>query len=326
MLRPSSGSIHRSKARYMPTVTYESIRDLIMERLASGVYPVGAKLPASRDLANEVGAHRNTVAKAYQALADMGLVRPRPGRGTYVTALVGRNNSQALLPLVRAHCTELVTKARRLGLREQELRSILDEEIAATFCPQPMQAAFVECNREDSMGAVAEIEVATGFQIKPLLLTDLAANPESVGKAYDVVFTSLFHINEVHEILSTVAPELRVVGLYTQPDEDALRAIARIDRNARVGVIASNVDGAARFVALVNTYGAANTAVRLSPNKEEIEMLAAEVDVIVSSRSQAVQTRQQSLTIPIIELPFHVTQPSIALITDVLTTRTPVAE
>ena len=70
----------------MGQLSAHAVRDIVIDRLASGAHPIGSKLPTSRELAAEIGAHRNTVAKAYQELANLGLVSVRQGRGTYVVA------------------------------------------------------------------------------------------------------------------------------------------------------------------------------------------------------------------------------------------------
>lgn len=52
--------------------------------IRAGRYRPGQRLPAGRDLARRLGVHRETVGAAYRELADRGLVRVRPGSGTYV--------------------------------------------------------------------------------------------------------------------------------------------------------------------------------------------------------------------------------------------------
>jgi len=54
--------------------------------IARGALPTGARLPASRVLADELGFARNTVAEAYRRLAEEALVVPRVGVGTVVAA------------------------------------------------------------------------------------------------------------------------------------------------------------------------------------------------------------------------------------------------
>jgi GntR family transcriptional regulator/MocR family aminotransferase len=63
---------------------YRQLFDRIVDRIRSGAFPPGTRLPPSRALADELGAHRNTVVRAYADLADAGFVTSTVGRGTFV--------------------------------------------------------------------------------------------------------------------------------------------------------------------------------------------------------------------------------------------------
>ena len=63
---------------------YRQIVDQISERISSGVYPAGFRLPTTRSLAKELSVHRNTVVRAFEELASRGLVYTVVGSGTYV--------------------------------------------------------------------------------------------------------------------------------------------------------------------------------------------------------------------------------------------------
>ena len=60
-----------------------------LERLMrDGLLPAGAKLPATRELADELGVNRATVVLAYEELVAAGLARARVGQGTFVAERV----------------------------------------------------------------------------------------------------------------------------------------------------------------------------------------------------------------------------------------------
>jgi DNA-binding transcriptional MocR family regulator len=65
---------------------YQQLFDQIVERVRTGTFPAGYRLPPTRTLALELGAHRNTVVRAYADLEAAGFVVSRVGRGTFVTA------------------------------------------------------------------------------------------------------------------------------------------------------------------------------------------------------------------------------------------------
>ncbi|NBE93016.1 FadR family transcriptional regulator [Nonomuraea sp. KC401] len=74
----------------MRNVARTSLVDSAIEELrreiASGVWPVGTKIPSESQLAQSLGMSRLSVREAVRVLAHAGLLHTRQGDGTYVTA------------------------------------------------------------------------------------------------------------------------------------------------------------------------------------------------------------------------------------------------
>lgn len=66
---------------------YQQLFDAIVDRIRTGAFPAGFRLPPTRVLAKELDAHRNTVVRAYTRLEQAGFVGSTVGRGTFVLAL-----------------------------------------------------------------------------------------------------------------------------------------------------------------------------------------------------------------------------------------------
>ncbi|WP_173264990.1 GntR family transcriptional regulator [Streptomyces pacificus] len=58
----------------------------IAEQIRNGRLPVGARLPAERDLSEQYGVAINTIRRAVRELRDQGLVITVPIKGTFVRA------------------------------------------------------------------------------------------------------------------------------------------------------------------------------------------------------------------------------------------------
>jgi GntR family hexuronate regulon transcriptional repressor len=71
---------------------YQDLARNILEDLASGRYPVGARLPAERELAAAYNVSRPTVREAIIALEVQGLVEVKVGSGAYVRRLPGKED------------------------------------------------------------------------------------------------------------------------------------------------------------------------------------------------------------------------------------------
>src|SRR5687768_7830870 len=63
---------------------YKQIFDQVVGRIRNGAWAPGHRLPPTRDLCRELGAHRNTVVRAYEDLESAGFVVSTVGRGTFV--------------------------------------------------------------------------------------------------------------------------------------------------------------------------------------------------------------------------------------------------
>jgi GntR family transcriptional regulator len=65
---------------------WAQIEDALAARIARGELQVGDRLPAERELAEQLTVSRGTIRQALDALAARGLVERGVGRGTFVAA------------------------------------------------------------------------------------------------------------------------------------------------------------------------------------------------------------------------------------------------
>ena len=92
---------------------YRQIADQIQGEIEAARLEVGARLPTIRDLARTLGVNRDTVAQAYEALAEAGLLEATVGRGTFVAAPAKTNgNGHAFQPTFPALVDRLLAFER----------------------------------------------------------------------------------------------------------------------------------------------------------------------------------------------------------------------
>ncbi len=111
-----------------PTRLYQKIAQKLIDELRDGLYAVGDRMPAERDLAKKFGVSRPVVREAMLALEVLGLIEVKVGSGAYVVRLSGREES----PGFNVSPFELV-EARMLIEGEAAALAashITDEEIA----------------------------------------------------------------------------------------------------------------------------------------------------------------------------------------------------
>src|SRR3989337_2773332 len=68
-----------------PGLRYVVVADEIADRISSGVYNVGDRLPSQQQLAKELGVSLTTLRSAVELLQERGFLRSDHGLGTFVT-------------------------------------------------------------------------------------------------------------------------------------------------------------------------------------------------------------------------------------------------
>lgn len=100
-----------------PVPPFEQVRSQIAAAIAVGGIKAGSQLPTVRQLASDLGLAPNTVARAYRALEEAGLVETRGRAGTTVADVQApRRRPPALL----AAAADYLARARQLGASDDE--------------------------------------------------------------------------------------------------------------------------------------------------------------------------------------------------------------
>lgn len=107
-----------------PRPIWRQIDDGIRRAIALGALAPGDPIPSVRDLARELRVNPNTVARAFQALGDAGVVASRRGEGTFVA------DTQPARPR-REVAAELADAAERFASTAVTLGATPKEAIAA---------------------------------------------------------------------------------------------------------------------------------------------------------------------------------------------------
>jgi GntR family transcriptional regulator len=97
--------------------------------VASGRLQPSERLPAARDLADELKVNFHTVRKVYGDLEREGLVRTERGLGTFVADRVPALDEGAVRQLVRQHVERLLEDLAGLGLSPRDVGRMVDQEL-----------------------------------------------------------------------------------------------------------------------------------------------------------------------------------------------------
>ena len=103
--------------------TYVQLAQQVRQAVRLGVLRPGDQLPTAREVVAKLAINPNTVLKAYRDLEREGLVRPRPGQGTFVVGTLPRIDP-AVQGRFLASMTAWLGKARAAGLGPDDIEAI----------------------------------------------------------------------------------------------------------------------------------------------------------------------------------------------------------
>lgn len=170
----------------------------IEDLITSGAWPVGSRIPAEKDLVNQLLVSRNTVREALRSLVHTGMIEARVGDGTYVRA-----PSELAAPLAK--------RVRRSSLNDAiEVRAALEKQAAYLAakrrteeevtrlkeCFAVLQAAAAERDRASYTRADAELHRTIVAAARNELLREMyehfggALKPSYVPDLWDPVLAS----------------------------------------------------------------------------------------------------------------------------------------
>ena len=205
----------------------EQLAHQMRYQIAAGRFQVGESLPSTRALALRLDVSFHTVRKAYNKLAEAGLVEARGGKGFVVVAAVAGQTSERL-ENGAVIAAEAIQRLMGLGLGEQEIEAVLLEQLErlqdASSVPEILFAApYVELSTRGS----ELIELATNLPVGPVLLKDLAAHPDA-----EFVITPFASLSQVIQ----AAPDAHAVGVTVFYSHELQEALARLASHDAVGI------------------------------------------------------------------------------------------
>ena len=105
---------------------YQQIADSFRTDILAGRYKQGEFLPSIRGLAKDLKISVITTMKAYEQLAQEGLVTAAQGKGFYVNAQDSEMIKEQHLRKVESSLNDAIESAKIAGLSMDELRETLD--------------------------------------------------------------------------------------------------------------------------------------------------------------------------------------------------------
>ena len=108
------------------TPIYEQLVEQIKGAIIKGELEENDPLPSVRSLAKELKISALTVKKAYDALDQEGMIATVHGKGSFVCGVNPSLKWEEQLKAIQNELEEIVTKARLVGMSDQDLKELLE--------------------------------------------------------------------------------------------------------------------------------------------------------------------------------------------------------
>jgi GntR family transcriptional regulator len=110
---------------------YLQVVDQIKAAAASGALQPGEALPSIRPLAEELRVNRNTIAKAYSELENMGVIETQPGKGSFLAANHSPLKKEVRRRMLIQEIDQAVVQAHHLQVLPGEFLKLVHDRIEA---------------------------------------------------------------------------------------------------------------------------------------------------------------------------------------------------
>jgi GntR family transcriptional repressor for pyruvate dehydrogenase complex len=216
----------------------QAVSAAVLERIRSGEFGPGDRLPTERMLMEEYGVGRNSVREAVQALVTLGLVEVRPGRGATVIGIESENalDPEMLAALLKEEAVDDLCAFRRL----------LEAETSACAALHATEADIAEIDRWKQAFEQAHAHAA------PASSTDDAFHAAIARASHNSVYATML---DAVSVLIANARRLTEAVPWAVPraiedHERIFEAIRARDPEAAADAMRSHIDSAIEAIHL----------------------------------------------------------------------------
>lgn len=295
---------------HKPSLTVPQVAKLIEEGIWKGEYPVGARLPTVRDLAEQLGVNQNTTVRAYRALKHKGYLELVRGRGAFVRAKSPTPTATEGQWLTQLE--QLMEQAKAQSLSRAQLMSRFSQTLDRVFGEngRDLRLAFVECNQPDVAMLAEQIGMTIGRHLEGILLSEFLERSEELVQRFDLIVTTFYHLSEVSWLIRQ-DPRQKIVGVHALPSHDTLLNIARLQAPV-IGLVCSHSSTVDHLVHIIQSYHPAATIIpSLIDDEARVQTLLDKADAIVVTRVVHQRLVELEPRAPVIMVTFTIEEQSI---------------
>ena len=300
-------------------ISAEQVSKALLNRISTGQYSPGDRLPPVRKLAAEIGSNRNTVNKAYQMLLDMGVLEysdtKRKGFTVSSADLDGPRSKSELFNYFHRHSVELIWQGMAAGMTSDEILEQIKSALQEVFSNLEVKIIFFECNDYDTNEMGRTLNQVLKMPVEYKNLSHFYLDPARIMERYDILITTYHHLAEITTSLNEHGfPAGHVIGIETRPTPDSMLKIARFSK-PNIGVICTNQNTAHMLKHILYGYHPDWTVEATSIEEtDKVQELAKNSDHLIVTHTSTDQVRSLTGRDPDVVAFFQIDEQSIAFL------------
>ena len=300
--------------RDAPLPLADQLVEAVRYEIGAGRYRPGVRLPSTRALADQVGISFHTVRKAYQRLAEEGLVTVRRGGGYVVVERQALSRSERLERGATV-VEEALHKLVGLGLNDDEVGYVVEEGLQYFERPGPARRLlFAASYRELAESGAEQAGAALQERVGAALLADVGG-----ADALDGLVVPLPDLRAARR----ARPEAEIVGAVVTYPLDVLERVARLMAPESLGLITRNADAVAPLSDEVRArtgFSGDILGLPVDANRRQVETVVRSASLVLYTPQARRRVRPvlQPYETPSAEIAPRIAPESLARIRDVL--------
>jgi DNA-binding transcriptional regulator YhcF (GntR family) len=219
---------------------YQQIISFFDQQIKNRLLLPGEKLPPERDLAQEIGASRGTVKRAYEELVRRGLVEAFSGRGSFVAAEAAAPVEDRKDKAIRL-IDQLLDQLERLKFSTQDIRMFFDLRLLGREeSLRNLSVAAIDCNPEALTIFERQFLVIPNVNLAKIGLEDLLADAGAVARLeiFDLILTTTTHFQELVDRFPEIQDKTVQVAMATT--KSSIVNLARLTPVQHIGVLSES--------------------------------------------------------------------------------------
>ncbi len=211
---------------------YDQVKGQLLSAIYCGKIHAGDRLPAIRELSEDLGVNYKTIRRIYLRLAEENLVEIVRGSGAFLSKRDPDTFENMRRRAIFRQLEEVSEKARGLGLSPQKFARLLDS-FATGNNLRPLKLAVVD-HEEEAFIFSRELAKRTGATVTPIPLSEKpAAQDQETLQASDFLVTTSWHLEEVGDLAASLGKE--VVEL--KPSHEIYTEILEAARHQNIAIV-----------------------------------------------------------------------------------------